>query len=66
MVGSFEEIEDILNFKLPVSARQYPAFWSGREGGGVRAAIADAGWRAVDVNVVDEHLGFVRAERELL
>ncbi|GAB3271943.1 DUF262 domain-containing protein [Kineosporia babensis] len=61
---SFEDVEEVLNFKLPASARNYPAFWIGREGGGIRGAIADAGWRAAGVNVVDEHVTFVRGQAD--
>lgn len=57
----FEEIEHALGFKLPASARSYPAWWSNNEGSHVAVKVwRDAGWRTSRVDVGGERLVFVR------
>ena len=56
---SFEQIERILNDKLPQSATQHRAWWSNEtEGSHVEAhAWLDAGWK---MDSVDQHQQWVR------
>jgi hypothetical protein len=55
---SFKEVEEILQFPLPASARRYPAWWSNSGGTHVQAqAWMEAGYRTEDVDVA---LGKVR------
>jgi hypothetical protein len=57
---TFSEIEDVLGFSLPKSARKYLPAWYGAKGSAVARAITDAGWRASSVNIKDETLVFRR------
>lgn len=57
----FSEIEQILGFALPPSARRYPAWWSNNEGSHVAVqAWRNAGYRTSRVDVPGERLVFVR------
>ncbi|HZK99636.1 MAG TPA: hypothetical protein VFC47_07025 [Caulobacteraceae bacterium] len=58
---TFAEVEDILGFPLPPSARAGPSWWSNNTGShvGVRA-WRDAGWKASRVDVPGERVVFVR------
>jgi hypothetical protein len=57
---SFEEIEQTLGFKLPASARRYPAWWSNSGGTHVQAsAWMEAGYRTEDVNIAAGRVRFV-------
>lgn len=60
---SFEQIERILNDKLPPSAYQYQAWWANqKEGSHVEAfAWMDAGWLVDIVNFNEKWVRFVRA-----
>lgn len=63
--ASFTEIETILGFRLPDSARLYRPWWSNqRKGGGHSHALAwqAAGWRASAIDLEAETLVFRRAE----
>ena len=60
VIVSFNKIEDILGFPLPPSSRRYIAHWYGYDGSAVARAIADAGWKASDVNLTAERVTFVR------
>ena len=64
---AFAEIEQILGFPLPPSARSGPSWWSNNTGShvGVRA-WRDAGWKASRVDVAGERVTFVRAGDERL
>ncbi len=59
--ASFEEIENILGFKLPASAYEYQAWWANQSGGGhtQSAAWQDAGWKTEDLNLTDQTVKFV-------
>jgi len=62
---TFAEIEQVLGFPLPHSARAGPSWWSNNTGShvGVRA-WRDAGWKASRVDVAGERITFVRATGE--
>lgn len=67
---TFAEIEKILGFKLPDSARIHRPWWANQgEQGGHSHALAweTAGWKTSQVKMADERLVFVRdyAEDEL-
>ena len=61
---SFREIESILGFKLPKSARIHRPWWANNQGqgGGHSHALAweIAGWRTAGVNLAGETLVFRR------
>lgn len=58
----FADIEEIIGRELPPSARKYPAWWGNNDQGGKRhsAAWLHAGWRAEDLALEMEEVGFVR------
>ena len=61
---SFREIEAILGFDLPASARRYQAWWANQKGGSGHSqtrAWREAGWRTRDLNLVSETVVFERA-----
>jgi hypothetical protein len=59
--ATFSEIEEILQFKLPRSAEQYPAWWSNDETGHSHArAWLDAGWKTQQVDVNRRRVTLVR------
>ena len=62
----FEQIERILNDKLPSSAHEYQAWWANeKEGNHVNArAWANAGWKNADWNV--ESVDFTRKQARLV
>ena len=55
---TFVEIESILGFKLPPSARRYRPWWANRSGSGYSHALAwtAAGWATAEVNLAAETL----------
>lgn len=56
----FSDIEEILGFRLPGSARNHPAWWSNSGGTHVQsAAWLAAGYKTEDVNVEQETVRFV-------
>ncbi len=61
--ASFGEIEAILGFRLPDSARLHRPWWSNRKSGGYGHALAwqAAGWRTRAVDLEAESLTFERA-----
>ncbi|HEY1753098.1 MAG TPA: hypothetical protein VGG29_17700 [Caulobacteraceae bacterium] len=62
---SFAEIESILGFRLPASARALPQWWVNTRGSHVQAAAwMDAGWRACQVDVAGEQVSFERIGRQ--
>lgn len=62
--ASFEEVEDVLGFDLPSSARQYPAWWA-NQGRAQSSAWQSAGWHTTAVDVDREKVTFVYvADRE--
>ena len=59
---SFRDVEAILGFALPQSARSYPAWWSNNVGTHVNAAAwREAGWKTSRVDLGSERVTFVRA-----
>jgi hypothetical protein len=57
----FDEIEQVLGFALPSSARRHPAWWSNHHGTNVAVnAWRGAGFRTARVDIGDERLVFVR------
>jgi hypothetical protein len=62
---SFPEVEEVLGFKLPPSAREHPAWWSNNVGTHVNArAWREAGWKASRVDLGRERVTFVREEAQ--
>jgi hypothetical protein len=58
---SFEEIERVLRFSLPNSARQYAPWWANTGGSHIQAdAWMSAGWRTAQVDVPGEQVTFER------
>ena len=62
--ATFGEVERVLGFRLPDSARRYPAWWANSSGGGHSQTLAwqAAGWRTRHVNLAEETLLFEREE----
>ena len=61
--ATFEEIEEILGFSLPDSARIHSPWWAnqGVRGGHSHALSWEmAGWKSLQINMVEEKLAFVR------
>ena len=60
---SFDEVERVLGFPLPPSARRHPAWWSNNRGTNVAVrAWRDAGWRTSRVDVPGQRVTFVREQ----
>ena len=59
---TFDQIEKIINAKLPFSARTYQAWWANDTGGSHVHANAwmDAGWRVYMVNLSHQWVTFRR------
>lgn len=59
---TFDQIEEILDFNLPVSSQRYPSFWANNENGQHHHCKAwlDAGYRTVNVpkNIIDKVVFF--------
>ena len=61
---SFDEIEAILGFRLPDSARALPQWWANAGGSHVQArAWMSAGWRTCQVDVPGGAVSFERARQ---
>lgn len=59
---SFTQVEQILGFRLPASARKHPPWWANTRGTHVHAASwLDAGWKTSRVDIAGERLVFRRA-----
>jgi hypothetical protein len=55
--ATFEDLEEVLGFPLPPSARRHAAYWSGGQPGSTAGnAIRDAGWHARSVDVREGRL----------
>ena len=65
-VASFGEIEKILGFNLPPSAREHRPWWANNSKGGHSQAQSwiGAGWETRDVDLNRERVRFVRAARK--
>ena len=63
---SFADVEAVLGFELPDSARLYRPWWANQAGGGRSQAIAwmAAGWETAKVDIPREILLFRRRETE--
>ena len=64
---SFREIESIIGFVLPASARRHRPWWANqRKGAGHSHALAwvTAGWETAEVDMVEETLVFRREQRQ--
>lgn len=60
---SFADIESVLGFSLPRSARRYQAWWSNtRIGHTYAAAWLDPGWKTSGLDLTSQHITFVKAE----
>lgn len=60
---TFAEIEGLLAFPLPMSARKYQAWWSNtRQGHSHAAAWLDADWRTADLDLAGEAVTFVKEQ----
>ncbi len=58
---TFGEVESVLGFQLPPSARNYPAWWSNNVGTNVAVrSWREAGWKTSRVDVHGERVTFVR------
>jgi hypothetical protein len=58
---TFTEVESVLGFPLPPSARSYPAWWSNNVGTNVAVrSWREAGWKTSRVDVPGERVTFVR------
>src|ERR1700748_939010 len=58
---TFSEIEKVLGFVLPDSARKFPAWWSNNTGTQVAvSAWRDAGYRTTRVDIPSGRVTFVR------
>lgn len=60
---SFQQVEQLLEERLPASARQHRAWWANEaEGSHVQAAAwMDAGWRVAEVDLETGSVRFQRA-----
>tara|TARA_R110000787_G_scaffold86057_9_gene183354 strand:+ start:54966 stop:55439 length:474 start_codon:yes stop_codon:yes gene_type:complete len=61
--ASFDEIEDILGFTLPASARNYQAWWANQTEPSTHThakAWKNAGWQTKDLNLTASTVRFVR------
>ena len=57
---TFHDVEEVLGFPLPASARRHAAWWSNSGGTHVQsAAWQSAGYRTEDVNLAQETIRFV-------
>ena len=59
--ASFAEIERILGFGLPASARKFPAWWANQDGSHSQAqAWRNAGWQTSELNLARGSVRFLR------
>jgi hypothetical protein len=62
---SFRDLEEILGFDLPNSARRHAAWWSNSGGTHVQsAAWLDAGYRTEEVDIASQRVRFFRDRTE--
>ena len=59
-VATFTEIEKVLGFPLPRSAREYPAWWANQSYGTQTNAWVGVGWKTTGLNLVSEKITFTR------
>lgn len=58
---TFREIEAVLGFSLPASARTYPAWWSNGSGMPQSSEWLDTGWRTEELDLGSERVTFRRS-----
>ena len=60
--AQFGEIEAILGFPLPMSARSYPAWWSNQASDGHSQSTSwqSIGWRTGELDLADQRVTFFR------
>ncbi len=65
-VASFAEVERVLGFPLPASARNYREWWANQRSGGHSQTRGwqDAGWRVWKVDLSGKQVTFRRVPRE--
>jgi len=64
---SFAEIDEVLGFQLPRSARDHQAWWSNtRQGHSHAAAWLDAGWRTAMLDLPGQRITFVKSSADAL
>lgn len=61
--ASFSDIEEVLGFGLPASARKHSAWWSNDENGSHSHALSwqEAGWKTEKIDLEQEQITFCRA-----
>jgi hypothetical protein len=64
--AEFSDVEQILGFPLPNSARRYTAWWANQQGAGHSQVRGwrDVGWRTAAVDLGRESVRFERVERQ--
>ena len=60
---SFAEIEDIIGFALPESARQHRAYWANTTTHSISSCWMSAGYKVVDVNLTGGYIVFERLNK---
>jgi hypothetical protein len=62
--ASFEQIEEVLGFPLPPSARRYREWWANQRGHGHSQARGwqEAGWQVLKVDLAAEEVTFRRVD----
>lgn len=58
---SFSDIEKIIEFSLPKSARQYPAWWANQEHSVQSSSWLKAGWITHDIDLINETVIFTKS-----
>ena len=59
---SFEQIEDILQFQLPDSARKHKEFWANTTSHSIALSWLSVGYKTVEVNLEQEYVVFEKSE----
>lgn len=64
--ADFAELEVILGFELPQSARKYNAWWANQSGVGhsQTAGWLAAGWKTAELDLVGERVWFIKDNAE--
>jgi hypothetical protein len=64
--AGFSDVEKVLGFPLPNSARRYSAWWANQQGAGHSQVRGwrDVGWRTAAVDLARESVRFERVERQ--
>lgn len=55
---SFKEIEDVLGFELPASAREHRAFWANTESHSIALSWLSVGYKTMVVDLAEERIIF--------